>query len=239
MTMNSITALLAALTAVSITGGYGEIQRRFPSSQPRSDAKPRISARSEAQASQTVASFRKSHYWNNDAYETSIKGATGALAAADIRVLKNGAAEIRVEVQAESSAFKFYSKPLASLVIADDTGAIIETVDVSVMAMSFGGEVRKRVRRKRRKMEADAFANAAYVFFRLQFCTWRQGFDRTVKESNGCSPIAGGPFAGTMQPKLEKETEELAKQLPKQIDKLGVAIGQKFEFLGWQAVRLK
>jgi len=143
-------------------------------------------------------------------------------------------------VLARSTAFKFFSSPLASVVVTDNTGAIIDKVEATTLAMNFGyGNVKGKIRRARKDIEPNEFCNAAYVFFRLQLCSYRQGFDRTIKENNGSRKIVRGPFAGNMYPRLEREIEELAKQLPNEIDSLGVAIGRRFEFLGWQSIRLQ
>lgn len=83
-------------------------------------------------------------------------------------------------------------------------------------------------------IEPIEFCDAAYLFFRLQLCSYRQGFDRTNKESSGCIK-----YRGRLGPSLGREIDELKKQLPKEIDSLGIAIGQRFEFLGWQAIRLQ
>lgn len=187
-----------------------------------------------------MPTFSASAAWNNRSHDTSIKGRTSARAAADLRVLDNGVAQVRLEVEAVSYNFKVFSAPAAVVILADHRGEFLETIEVSALAMSMGSHAKGNIRRTRRDIDATRTCRAAYAFFRLRHCSYRQGFDRTNKESSeGCIKIARGPFAGDLEPFLDREKEELAQHLPDRVASLRVEIGETFELLGWQAERLR
>ena len=208
----------------------------FMPTRSREARAPEICPLLNTQGLPTVVSFRDYAAWNNSSYETSIKGSTSARAAAEFRVLETGIGQIRLEVKATSNNFKFFSRPLAVVMVADSKGEILETVDATALAMSMGGGFSDNFTRTGGNMEPDEACQAAYIFFRLRFCSYRQGFDRLNKESSpGCTRLPGGQLYTF----LDQEKEELTKQLPIRVGSLGVSVGQSFELLGWQSVRLR
>jgi hypothetical protein len=168
-----------------------------------------------------LAEFRDERSW----HYTSVE------AAARVTLLDDGGAELRVEMAYASSAFKFFSEPRATIVVTDQTGKIISEVSIHDTAMAMASGIDSKNHGSRRKIESDAFSDASHVFFRLKFCAWQMGFDRTIKATNGC--------AKTTVRETTREMSKFADELATQIGTLSVAIGERFEISGWQGVRLR
>jgi hypothetical protein len=144
-----------------------------------------------------------------------------------VSVLDDGRGELRIEVAPSSSEFKFYSEPHAAIVVTGATGKVIAEKTVTELAMSMSG-VNDKHRIGLQHVESESFRDVAYAFFRLKFCAWHQGFDRTVKASNGC-----------FKSSIRREMRQLAEQVPNRLDELGREVGKPFNFLGWQGVRVR
>jgi hypothetical protein len=164
-----------------------------------------------------LADFREYAYWEH----------TTVNAAARVSLLDDGGGELRIEVAPASSEFKFFAEPHAAIVVTDATGKIIAEKVVNELAMSMSG-VHERHGIGRQQVDSGQFRNVAYAFFRLKFCAWHMGFDRTVKASNGC-----------FKSSIRRELRQLAQALPERIGELSVEVGKPFEFVGWQGVRVR
>jgi hypothetical protein len=164
-----------------------------------------------------LADFRAHDLWEYTSVE----------AAARVSLLDDGRGELRIEVAPSSSEFKFYSEPHAAIVVSDESGSIIAEKRVTELAMSMSGVNRKH-RIGLQHVESGPFRNVTYAFFRLKFCAWHQGFDRTVKASNGC-------FKSSMQ----REMRQLGEDLPTRLAELSSEVGKPFELVGWQGLRIR
>jgi hypothetical protein len=88
-----------------------------------------------------------------------------------------------------------------------------------------GLRVDRRHRAERAQVASQKFRDAAYAFFRLKFCAWQLGFDRTVKASNGC-----------YRSSLNRELRSLSIDLPAKISDVNADIGRMFKLLEWQGM---
>ena len=185
-------------------------------------------------AEAVIVSFHASERWDNQASASSVKGSTSGRAAAAVRRANDGY-EVRLDVVARSNAFKFFSYPLAAVVVADRSGKIIDEVSAYTTAMAMGRSDEKR-RWGLLRLPQEKYARVAYVFFRLKLCSWRQGFDRGNKESSGCQGnLRGG---GSLWASLDREKQALARALPSAVSSFDAPVGGKFTFQGWEAARL-
>ena len=169
-----------------------------------------------------LAEFRDKAVWRLR------KDFTDATAVARVGRCNDGTGYFRIEVFTRSSAFKLFGEPHAAIVVTDATGQVLGRRNVTALSMGSS----RRVGDKRRKyygaIDGRTFDQAAYAFFRFKFCTWRQGFDRGIKENNGCYKSS-----------LNREYRALTKNLPGRIGALKGDVGKSVEFLGWQVVRLR
>jgi hypothetical protein len=176
--------------------------------------------------SSPVVTFRKNGSWRH----------TSGSATGQLFILQNGLGVMAANVRASSLVFKYYSYPLASMVLADGKGNVISKFET--YASEIGGSSRRpRVKRRnsRKCLQPREFRNASYVFFRMQYCGWRQGFDRSPKESSGCTKLFRGPMVSS----LRKETKELTNTLPMEIGNLNIKINQRFKYRGWEGMRFR
>ena len=137
-----------------------------------------VAAASGASADPNIlAEFRDYGSWNY----------TSAEAAARVTLLDDGGGELWVEMGYASAAFKFFSSPKVMVLVTSSSGEVLGEVAISDTAMGGSFNVDERHHGKKGKVEKDTFRNASYAFFRLDYCAWQMGFDRTIKATNGCA----------------------------------------------------
>jgi hypothetical protein len=179
---------------------------------------PVLPDRAASKVSTVLAEFRDRGSWDYTTVE----------AAARVSLLNGDDGELRIEVAPSSSEFKFFSEPHGAIVVTDKNGQLIASQTINELAMGMSSSVDRRHRAERAQVANQKFRNAAYAFFRLKFCAWQLGFDRTVKASNGC-----------YRSSLNRELRTLTIDLPAKISDVNADIGRMFKLLDWQAVRFR
>ncbi|MBY5841092.1 hypothetical protein J3P71_19335 [Rhizobium leguminosarum] len=154
---------------------------------------------------------------------------TGGDVAAEVTAYANGSGMLRIEVIAESGAFKYFAEPHGVLVVADATGRIVAEASVSELSMRMGssGLFSKRNFRTA-AIKAAEFGTATYAFLGFKYCGWRQTFERNVGENNGC-----------YQSSLRAEYRAFVADLPKALPAISANVGEKFSILEWQGIKLR
>jgi hypothetical protein len=165
-----------------------------------------------------LAEFRTVQNWGSAAVE----------AAARVSRLSDGRGELRIEAASSSAEFKFFAEPHAAVVVADSAGNFIAEEVITDLAMGSYRSIDRKHRASRVVIDSQKFDRATYAFFKLKFCAWRLGFDRSVKENNGC-------YWSSMR----RELEQFRRELPRTIQKGFKKEGQRFEVLGWSGARLQ
>jgi hypothetical protein len=165
-----------------------------------------------------LAEFRDRGSWNYTSVE----------AAARVSLLNGDDGELRIEVAPSSSEFKFFAEPHDAIIVTDKTGHVIASQTINELAMAMGSNVDRRHRAERAQVPSQKFRNAAYAFFRLKFCAWQMGFDRTVKASNGCYKSS-----------LTRELRFFVSDLPAKIGSVNADVGKMFKLSEWQGMRFR
>ncbi|OWK21089.1 hypothetical protein AJ88_20990 [Mesorhizobium amorphae CCBAU 01583] len=115
------------------------------------------------------------------------------------------------------------------MIVTDKAGNVIGHSSSSALAMRMGGD-RTFVQRHSGvgPIKAPEFKAAAFAFFAFKYCGWRQTFERNVGENNGC-----------YQSSQRREYDTFVATLPKALSTLQSTIGERFEILGWQGMKLR
>ncbi|MCW0001703.1 hypothetical protein OE766_26130 [Pararhizobium sp. YC-54] len=154
---------------------------------------------------------------------------TGGDASAEVTEFSDGRGFLRVDVMAESGAFKYFAEPHGVLIVTDAAGKVIADAYASGLAMRMGTHgVFQQPHSGIAPVKAAEFSAAVYAFFSFKYCGWRQTFERTVGENNGC-----------YQSSQRAEYRAFVADLAKALSGVTTNTGERFPILGWQGIKLR
>ena len=152
---------------------------------------------------------------------------TGVEAAARVRQLDNGNGELRIEVAPSSSEFKFFAEAHAAILVTGVTGAVVTQEVVHELAMAMGWAVSMASTTPASSTSSADRSAPSPAFFRLKFCAWHMGFDRTVKVHSGC-----------FKSSIIREIRAFTRDMTSTIGALTVPVDERFELLSWHGIRV-